>query len=190
MRKQLNAEGHDESQYLPKDEPIMNIFRIQHSAVKKEGESIKILSWLPDILFEKNVIDKRELNTAENIYKCWVATNQALGVSHRGMRIASIEIEGIPREPKDIYFALLSNLLPYQSKLCVWLVKEEPRESIVKHAVAIKSNIINALLQAKNIIDNYQNFVKIQPNRVTSSVTRIYVPQTRNSIVSETFGVN
>lgn len=159
MRDRLNYLGHDESQYLPRGVPPVNPWRAQHGHVKWEGEAIKALTWMPDILHatlneEGNELLTRDyVHTCESIFRIVTSTRHALGLSDLRSFIGG-SISAIESTPKtDPFIALLTGLMPYQSNLCLWVVCDEYNNGNVELAKKLITSICNSLDRAQKIID-------------------------------------
>lgn len=164
----LNADGIDESQWLPKvfnkhtglleRIPPVNPFRQQHGIVKWEGESIKAISWMPDLLFAKldadgnQLLNGDHLMTCKAFYSAVVSTRKALGISDlRGY--LSDPGQGNPATG-DVFFTVMTKLLPYQANMCLWVVCDEYNRGNVALAEKLITSIQNSLDLARKVIDN------------------------------------
>ncbi len=117
MRERLNAEGHDESQYLPCDVPIVNAFRERKGGVKYEGTAIKAMQWMPDILFDReNEKEKAYNDTCVSVYGYYVMAAQTLGISDvRNILFDWIE-DAVQLPPVDTFRAIMTGLVKSISK--------------------------------------------------------------------------
>lgn len=151
----LNADGHDESQYLPRDTPAVNAYRAAQGGISWDGQSIKHLTWMPDKLHYKLTeegkpyLDRDRLQTCEGLYRAVTGTRSALGISDLRIYVGEKSEGG---EPKDIFFAVLRKLLPYQSNLCLWTVCDEYNRGNLPLAMQLISSIHNALDMAADVI--------------------------------------
>ena len=160
MRTKMNAQGHDESQYLPRGVPPVNPFRAKHGKIEWVNQTLHAKTWMPDILTTtlnengKPLFETEHLETCIRLFKALVATNQALKISDLHMQLASEEIQGMPRNPKDIYFAIMRELLPHQSNLCWWVICDDRNHGNVELATHLISSIQNSLVLAEKVIDS------------------------------------
>lgn len=173
MRRKLNADGHDESEYLPKKwfnpktqkeepYPIVNSFRAKKGDVvmlDEDGGVHKALKWLPDILHRTLDENAKELLTGDHVHICEsifrIACSAKVALGIADLRNYSLPVdtsESITVEV-DKLFALLKGLLPYQSNLCLWVVFDEYNRGNVVLAKKIISSICSSLDNAKKILD-------------------------------------
>lgn len=166
----LNSEGHDESQYLPKkwfnpktekeeSYPVVNPFRAQHGKVRLEGEEIKALTWLPDILHDtygedgKELLSRDYLQICETIFRIVMSARNALGISDLRSFLGAEQLNQ-HLSARDPFFALLSKLLPYQSNMVLWIVCDEYNRGNIDLARKLIETIRNSLDLAKKVIDD------------------------------------
>jgi hypothetical protein len=163
----LNSEGHDESQYLPKGIPPVNAFRAQHNGIKWEGQAIRSLTWLPDILNAtldengKELLNRDHIATCTRFYSAVVSTRKTLGISDIRGYIADSKGEKNDN-PSDIFFSVVNGLLPYQSNLCLWVVCDEYNRGNFKLAQKMIQSIQQSLDNAQKIIDEISKCVIIE----------------------------
>ena len=153
----LNADGHDKSQYLPRGTPPVNPFRAQHKGIEWDGESIKVKTWMPDILlktldeFGKEMLTRDQVHTCESMFRAITATRNSLGINDLRAFIGESKGDG---EPKDIFFAVIHGLLPYQANLCLWVVCDEYNRGNLPLAKKLITNIQQSIDLAQILIDN------------------------------------
>jgi len=169
----LNAEGHDESQYLPKvfnkatgkmeNMPVVNAYRERQGGVRYEGEAIKALQWMPDIIFDRENEKERPYNdTCVSFYTYHVQANQSLGISD----IKNIlfdkaqDVSSLP--PIDTYSAILRGLVKPESNMLLWVVCNERNKGNVALARHLIGTIRHAIENAQIIIDNLAKNRKIE----------------------------
>lgn len=163
----LNSEGHDESQYLPKGMPPVNPFRAQHRGIKWEGQAVKALTWLPDILNAmlndsgNELLTRDHIATCTRFYSAVVSTRKTLGISDIRGYIAEPTGKNDSRET-DIFFSVVNGLLKYQSNLCLWVVCDEYNRGNIKLASHLIGSIQQSLDNAQKIIDSLKNVTTIQ----------------------------
>jgi hypothetical protein len=160
----LNADGHDESQYLPKvldkitgkivSLPPVNAFRERQGGVRYEGTSIKAMQWLPDILFDRENERERPYNdTCVSFYGYYVQTGQALGVSDvRNILFDRLE-EGTQLPPVDTFAAIMRGLVKPESHMLLWVVCDDRNRGNLRLANHLIGTIRHAVEHAQEIID-------------------------------------
>lgn len=178
MREHLNAEGHDENQYLPKflnkatgkmeDMPPVNAFRERQGGVKYEGKAIKAVRWMPDILFDReNKREKPYNDTCVSFYGYYVQAGQALGISDiRNILFDRVE-EGTQLPPADTFSAIMHGLCKAESHMLLWVICDDRNRGniplakhligTIRHAIENTQKIINDLTKkrkAKKEIDS------------------------------------
>lgn len=159
----LNADGHDESQYLPKvfdpvtgkmiPTPPVNAFRAQHGNVVYEGDLIRQLEWLPDILYAHAVIDKCHLDTALSFYTAYIETMKALKIGDiKG--ILNDKTDELSTPKGDIFFAVMHGLCKPEANMMLWLVCDDRNRKNTLLARHLIGTIKHALENSQIIIDN------------------------------------
>lgn len=155
----LNAEGHDESQYLPRGIPPVNPFRAQHKGVRWEGTSIKAMNWLPDLMLDREFLTKDHQTTCLSFYSAVISTRKLLGITDlRGYLADSQMGDALP---KDIFFAICNGLKKWKSNLCLWVVCNEYNMGNIELAYKIRGNIQESLEDAQKIIDNLRELARV-----------------------------
>lgn len=174
MRLRLNADGHDESQYLPRDVPIVNAFREKRGGVRYEGTAVKAIQWMPDILFDRdNEKEKPYNDTCVSFFGYYVMAGQALGISDiRNILFDRIE-EGTQLPPVDTFSAIMLGLAKPESNMLLWVVNDDRNRGnvalgrhligTIRHAVENMQNILDTLAQKRrleksNALSCAQNF--------------------------------
>ena len=144
----LNAEGHDESQYLPEGVEVVNPFRKQHTSISVEGELHKAIEWLPDILFEKHCITKRQLDTAFTFLRILVNAKKALGTCDlRGVMFDKYPY-GISSDV-DPFLEIKRKIGKYDFNALIWLVWNDYNRGNISLALQKLSHL-------KRILDHTQ----------------------------------
>lgn len=156
MMRRLNAEGHDETQYLPRGTPPVNPFRERQGGVKWEGTGVKALTWMPDIMNDtldeegRELLTRDQLHTCESFFRAVVATGNELKIDRLKIYMGdSVEDE---KKAKDIFYAIMTRLLPYQSNLMLWVVCDDRNRGNIALAKHLKSSIQNAVDCAQKVI--------------------------------------
>lgn len=170
----LNADGHDESQYLPKkwinpksgkeeDYPVVNECRAKKGDIvqlETDGGLNKALTWLPDKLNHmrddngKELLNRDYLHICESIYKIVMSARHSLGISDLRSFIGGEAIIQVGILPSDPFFAILSKLMPYQSNMVLWVVCDEYNRGNIALARKCISSILGSLDMAKKVIDD------------------------------------
>lgn len=195
----LNQDGHDESQYLPRGTPPVNPFRAQHGKLEWVERTLHAKTWLPDIL-NTTLNDKGDpllntdnLTTCMRFYSSLVSTRKALGISDIRGYIADPQ-KGSNKPETDIFYAVMTGLLKYQSNLCLWIVCDEYNRGNLKLAEKMIGSICNSLDLAQNIIDNLcdSSIMQIVPAPESCPEIGKSKPQTPSSagafLVSKSYG--
>ena len=120
----LNAEGHDGSQYLPRGTPPVNAFRAQHGNVRWEGEAIKALTWLPDILFERKIIEECHLHTANSFLRVLIHAKRTLGITDLRGALFDKFPDSMPTE-NDLFLEICRELPRPEANAIIWLVWDD-----------------------------------------------------------------
>lgn len=120
----LNSEGHDESQYLPRDTPPVNPYRAQHKGIRWEGKAIKNIIWLPEILFEKEIITKEHLDTASSFFRILVHAKRTLGICDIRGPLFDKAPSGVSNEC-DMFIEIHKKLPKSQTQAIIWFVWDE-----------------------------------------------------------------
>lgn len=171
-RSKLNADGSDPQYYLPRGVPPVNPWRMQHGQVRWEGEAIKALTWMPDML--NNTLDVNGnpcltpdyIHTCESIFRIVTSARVALGLSDLRSFISANKTDAQSSRKTDPFFALLTGLLPYQSNLCLWVVCDEYNHGNIELAKRLIWSIRNSLDNAQKIIDNCRS---LEENELVAS---------------------
>ena len=150
----LNSEGHDESQYLPKGTPPVNAFRAQHGNVKWEGESIKAMSWMPDILFDKEIISKKHLDTSNNFFRIVVQAKRTLGICDLRGGLFDKHETGAAFEA-DLFLEIWRSIPKSEFNMLLWFVWDDYNRGNVALAIHLRGTIQHGLENAQKIIDNF-----------------------------------
>lgn len=154
MTDRLNAEGHDESQYLPKNVPIVNAFRERRGGVRYEGTAIKAVEWLPDILFDRE--DEREKpynDTCVSVYGYHINTLHSLGMRATN-NILFDPVFAVTQLPAvDTYAAIIHGLAKPESIVLLWTVCTERNHGNIGLARSFIGTIRHAIENAQSIID-------------------------------------
>lgn len=148
----LNAEGHDESQYLPRDCPPVNAFRERQGGVIYEGTAIKALSWLPDILFDKQRITKPHLDTSNSFFRILVNAKRTLGICDLRGTLFEKFPNGISSDT-DAFLEIIRGISRPESNILIWLVWDDYNRKNVPLALHVMGTIHHALENAQNVID-------------------------------------
>lgn len=155
----LEADGSNRKYYLPKGMPLVNPFRMQHGKVKWEGEAIKALTWMPDILHEtldeagKELLNRDYVHICETVFRVVMSTRNFLGISDLRSFIGGDGMALATLPAQDPFAALLTRLMPYQSNLVLWVVCDEYNRGNVPLAKKLIASICNCLDLAKKVID-------------------------------------
>lgn len=161
MRDRLNAEGHDESQYLPNGMPPVNAFREQHGNVQWEGLSIRALTWMPDILFVRRSIEKVHLDTCVSFYGAVVETRKVLKIGDiRGILFDKPDELTTPKV--DVFFNIVHGLCKPEANMLLWLVCDEYNRGNISLAHKLIGTIKHGIENAQKIIDNLRERAKQQ----------------------------
>lgn len=157
--EKLEADGSNRNYYLPKGMPLVNPFRMQHGKVRWEGEAIKALTWLPDILHEtlddkgRELLSRDYVHICETVQRIVISAKQCLGLSDLRGYIGAQGLSTLPLPQSDPFVALLSKLMPYQSNLVLWVVCDDYNRGNVALAEKLITSICNSLDLAKKVID-------------------------------------
>lgn len=162
----LNHDGHDASQYLPRGVPPVNAYRAQHGSVRWEGEAIKALTWLPDILEHRGRINGDHLNVCLTIKRATTSTMNALAIEN--VRAYLTDVVAVQNKCQcidkakcqcgtDIFYNLLTRLNRKKSYICFWLVTDEMNQGNIGVAIREIGFIKEALEDAHKIIDDCKN---------------------------------
>jgi len=169
----LNAEGHDESQYLPtkwynpkteKEEPyqVVNAFRAAKGDViiNETGYYESLTAFFPNqlskILDEKgqNLLSRDDVHTCKRIERAVLSAWAVLKFGHLKNFTIGDDIDTSKLPKHDPFVALLTGLLPYQSNICLWVIFDDRNRGNIPLATKLISSIRNSIDLAKNILDN------------------------------------
>jgi hypothetical protein len=167
MRDKLNADGHDESQYLPrkwfnprtgKEEPypVVNPFRQAKGDISRnDDDKLEAMTWLPDILLKRGKISGDHHSTCLSAFRAALSTRNALGVENLRAYLSEVMGEEIPSgEESDIFFNLATKLSKLHFHTCMWVVFEEMNRGNVALACSIIGTIQESIERAQDIIDS------------------------------------
>lgn len=149
----LNADGHDESQYNPRGVPPVNPFRMQHGSIKWEGEAIKALTWLPDILRDIGYIEKGHHDTCKSFERILIQAKRTLNICQLKGALFEKPPEMINNDT-DMYLLLKNKLILREMEIMIWLVEEENSKENLKAVNFLIGKIIHAIENSQRIIDN------------------------------------
>jgi hypothetical protein len=155
----LNAEGHDESQYLPKGLPAVNAYRAQHGKVIWEGDSIKSLEWLPDAFFGGNEKEEGYLRTCNAFFCYLVQFKRTCGTCDIRGRLFDELATGISFE-LDMFKQIRDRLPKNELATLVWFVWNDYNRGNMNLASYLLGTIKHALEHTKNIIDDCKKIVE------------------------------
>lgn len=120
----------DESQFLPRDEPKINPFRMAKGDLLFAGSSIKVVSHL-DRLRINGTFDENQHWAAVTITNIREIAFRSLG--YRLMNHTLLDIKGrtvkLDTAPMDIYMEVMKPLLPWQANLVERICFQEVREN-------------------------------------------------------------
>lgn len=153
----------DKTQFLPDKElnvktgemvpvPRVNAFRAKQGNVRYEGQAIKALTWMPDIMLDREWINGDHMHTCGIFYRAVVATRKALGIGDLRAYLAESRPDGAGAAC-DVFFAVLSQLPKAQSNMCLWVVCDEYNRGNFMLAYNLRGTIQAALENAQIIID-------------------------------------
>lgn len=166
MPQQLNSEGHDESQYLPKkwlnprtgkeeDYPVVNPWRAGKGDIKRnEDDKLESMTWLPDVLFERKHIQQQHLNTAKSFFRILVQAKKALGICDLRGQLFDRYPAGIS-DDIDMFIQINRRLVKPESNILIWLVWDDYNRGNVALAMRVIGTILHALENAQEVIDYY-----------------------------------
>lgn len=149
----LNHEGHDESQYLKKGTPPVNPFRMQHGKVKWEGEAIKALTWLPDVLQDIGYLEKEHHDTCRSFERILIQAKRTLSICELKGALFDKAPEEI-RNDVDMYLLIKNTLICSEMQIMIWLVEEENSISNIEAAASLNGKIKHAIENTQKTIDN------------------------------------
>lgn len=160
------TDGIDKSQWLPQyfnpfskrmeRVPPVNAFRQQHGIVQWEGQAIKALTWLPDILNHNKNLDDDELHICKRVERAALSAMAALGLSNLRVFIAGdMNTGSLPEH--DPFKEILQGMQPKYSTALLWVICDERNGGNVQLAIKILSTIRTAIGHAKNILEKLDN---------------------------------
>lgn len=153
MLNRLNADGHDESQYLPRGTPPVNAFRERKGGVVLQGTAIKALAWFPDILFNRRIIEKEHLDTCVSFFKALVETQRELGIGDIRGILADRSEDG-EQKHRDTFFAVMHALRKPEANMLLWTICDDRNRGNIPLACHLIGTIKHALENTQIIIDN------------------------------------
>jgi hypothetical protein len=159
----LNAEGIDESQFLPKEFnkktgkyesiPPVNAFRAKHGNIKWAGESIKDASWLPEILFNADTEEKGYIDTSNSFFRILVHAKRTLGICDLRGSLFENHPYGITTET-DMFLEIIRNVVKPEVTVSIWLVWNEYNRGNLPLAQKLIGTIKHGLENIQSCIDN------------------------------------
>lgn len=170
----LNADGHDESQYLPrkwfnpktgKDEPfpIVNATREAKGDIQRNADDkLECATWMPIILNRKITQDGKPWLDDDMLHTCKRAERAILsGLSALGIptirNFMSGDMSTVKLTPKDPFLMLLTGMLPVYSTALLWVICDERNRGNIPLALKIFPTIAQAIEHAKKILDDLQD---------------------------------
>lgn len=133
MRDRLNAEGHDESQYLPKEYnaktgkmervPPINAFRAAKGDItRNEDDKLESVHWLPRIMHRQRQITKEHYDTARSFERHLIHARRTLGICDiKGKLFDIMPANGID-ESTDLFLTILRSVARPEVVRLVWFV--------------------------------------------------------------------
>lgn len=156
MRFRLNAEGHDESEYLPPGTPSVNAYRAAHGKLEWVEKTLHAKTWMPDKLFELRKIEQEHLDTALCCFLCLMQTLQTLGLGEVKGILVDAPLIITQREAIDTFHALMRELPKPESNMMLWVIRDDRNRGNTRLACHLIGTIKHALENARNIIDKLQ----------------------------------
>lgn len=178
MRIHLNAEGHDESQYIKavlnpvngkmEKPPLVNAFRNAKGDIFiNADDKSECPTWMPRILnlklneHGKKIMDDDALHTCRRVERATLSALAVLGLSDIRSFISG-NCQNISELPAyDPFKALLVGLLPVYSTALLWVICDERNRGNVPLAMKIIGTITQAVELSKNILDECQKYVNM-----------------------------
>lgn len=181
----LNADGHDESQWLPRkwtnpktgkeeDYPVINAHRVSKGDIRYDGVAIKARQWLPDILFDRSDERQKPYNdTCVSFFGYYVSAMQALGISDiRNILFDVVEqAERLP--PVDTYSAILRGIPKPESNALLWVVLDERNRGNIALAHKMLGTIRHAIDNTAKVIDKLVEVRKMAASNAISHVQNL-----------------
>jgi hypothetical protein len=159
----LNAEGVDESQFLPKEfnkklgkyekVPPVNAYRAKHGNIKWAGDSIKDASWLPELIFNGDTEEKVYLDTANSFFRILVHAKRTLGICDlRGALFESYP-SGISQDT-DLFLEILRHVVKPEVTVLIWLVWNDYNHGNIALAKKLIGTIKHGLENVQRVLDD------------------------------------
>lgn len=164
----LNADGHDESQYLPKKwfnpktqkeepYPFINAYRKNKGDIfLNKDDQMQTLSWLPDALELKGFIEKEHHDTCKSFERILIQAKRTLGICD----IRGVLFEKLPEEIRnelDMFIVLKKELLKSYMVTMIWLVEAEVTNANISVVGGLVGKVHHAIENTQRIIDNSKN---------------------------------
>lgn len=178
MRIHLNAEGHDESQYIKavlnpttgrmEKPPLVNAYRHAKGDIFiNADDKSECPTWMPRILNlrlneqGKPFLDDDALHTCKRVERAALSALAVLGLSDIRSFISgnSQDIGELPAY--DPFKALLVGLLPVYSTALLWVICDDRNRGNVPLAMKMIDTIAQAIDLAKNILDESRQSVNM-----------------------------
>ena len=168
----ISEEGIDKSQWLPKVYnrvsglmeriPPVNPFRARQGAVVWQGEAIKALVWMPDILnaIRNNdgdpiYLTDDELHTCKRVERTALSAMAALGLSNiRTFMAGDMNPDKLPQN--DPFKELLQGMPRPYSHALLWVICDDRNGGNLPLALKIITSIRTAVEHAKNILERLE----------------------------------
>lgn len=163
----LNADGIDESQWLPekvyneKTEqwdkvPIVNAFREMKGDIvqlDEDGGVHKVINWLPDALKSNGYIEKEHHDTCKTFERILIQAKRTLSIC----QLKGPLFEKPPEEIKndaDMYILIKNKLIRREMIIMIWLVEETKTDGNMRAANDLIGKIHHAIENSQRIIDS------------------------------------
>ncbi len=168
MRERLNAEGHDESQYLPKkwinpktgkeeDYPVVNVWRMgKGDIIINEDDKYEVPTWLPRRLFRNGSFTKELFDTSNSFFRILVHAKRTLGITD----LRNILFEKPPASGQniqvDMFIELKRALALPEMNAIIWLVWDDYNRGNTGIAYQIIGTIKHGLENCQMVIDKFK----------------------------------
>jgi len=171
-RARLNADGHDESQYLPKilnpvsgkweEPPPVNAYRAAKGDIRRnDDDKIESATWLPRIMFLGRRIEKEHYDMAVVVECVWLSAKKTLGILDlRGKLFDKVPELGTNVDV-DAFLEMHRTMARPELEAVLWFVSFYIRASSAALPLERLGVILHGLENAQNIIDNCKRKRKV-----------------------------
>lgn len=173
----LNADGHDESQYLGKildprsgkmiPIPPINAFRAaKGDIIRNTDDKLESITWMPrrlNITLDDRghkLIDDDQLHTCKSVERAALSAMAALGLSSiRVFMAGDMNLAGLSQI--DPFKAILTLMKPCYSTALLWVICDERNGGNTQLAIKMLGSIHTGISFAKEILDSLQDSGKV-----------------------------